>query len=170
LHAALGVIGSAHEPRVALTELQRWLALSDGDRYWHTHFRLGGKPQPKASALLGPERATEQVLNVVLPVALAQTSASFAEPREHETRDASSFPSSERVLRIFAALPRLPAHSIERYMFPRLFEGRADKPSLLLPSARHQQGLIQIFQDFCLNNTSNCADCQFPELLNRWTQ
>ena len=38
----------------------------------------------------------------------------------------------------------------------------------LINTARRQQGLTQIFQDFCLNDKSACQQCQFPELAKRW--
>jgi hypothetical protein len=28
--------------------------------------------------------------------------------------------------------------------------------------------LMQIFQDFCLNDKSACRQCQFPELVRHW--
>src|ERR1700730_2754958 len=28
-----------------------------------------------------------------------------------------------------------------------------------------QQGLLQIFEDFCLADTTNCAGCQFPKMI-----
>ena len=31
-----------------------------------------------------------------------------------------------------------------------------------------QQGLLQIYRDFCLEDTSECADCPFPEQLGQW--
>jgi hypothetical protein len=27
----------------------------------------------------------------------------------------------------------------------------------------HQQGLLQIYEDFCLQDNSDCAQCPFPE-------
>jgi hypothetical protein len=28
-----------------------------------------------------------------------------------------------------------------------------------------QQGLLQIFEDFCLADATNCANCRFPEMI-----
>jgi hypothetical protein len=28
-----------------------------------------------------------------------------------------------------------------------------------------QQGLLQIFEDFCLADTTNCVGCQFPKMI-----
>jgi hypothetical protein len=37
-----------------------------------------------------------------------------------------------------------------------------------MKTSRQQQGLMQIFLDFCLNDKSACRQCQFPELAKRW--
>ena len=31
-----------------------------------------------------------------------------------------------------------------------------------------QQGLLQIFRDYCLTDCSQCRDCRFPELVSSW--
>jgi hypothetical protein len=33
----------------------------------------------------------------------------------------------------------------------------------------HQQGLLQIYEDFCLEDDSACSDCPFPERLAQWS-
>lgn len=33
----------------------------------------------------------------------------------------------------------------------------------------HQQGLLQIYEDFCLEDDSACATCPFPERLKEWS-
>jgi hypothetical protein len=37
-----------------------------------------------------------------------------------------------------------------------------------LREALVQQGLLQIFRDYCLTDCSQCRDCTFPELVRRW--
>ena len=32
----------------------------------------------------------------------------------------------------------------------------------------HHQALLQIYQDFCLEDSSDCIDCPFPEQLLQW--
>jgi hypothetical protein len=32
----------------------------------------------------------------------------------------------------------------------------------------HHQALLQIYQDFCLEDISDCKDCPFPEQLSQW--
>ena len=42
-------------------------------------------------------------------------------------------------------------------------------PAGFLTTARAEQGLIQVFQDFCLNDKSACEHCGFPDLLRAAT-
>ena len=32
----------------------------------------------------------------------------------------------------------------------------------------HHQALLQVYQDFCLEDFSDCRDCPFPEQLAQW--
>src|SRR5205814_6647127 len=34
----------------------------------------------------------------------------------------------------------------------------------------HQQALLQIYEDFCLQDNSDCAHCPFPEQMAKWVQ
>jgi hypothetical protein len=46
----------------------------------------------------------------------------------------------------------------------RLF-GQTDRAREHLHFLYQQQGLLQIFEDFCLADTTNCVGCQFPEMI-----
>ena len=67
--------------------------------------------------------------------------------------------------------------------FPRLWAENLQLPAMLdnqkirravlrlfgeSPRANHQQGLLQVYEDFCLEDDSACADCPFPERLKEW--
>ena len=32
----------------------------------------------------------------------------------------------------------------------------------------HHQALLQVYQDFCLEDFTDCKDCPFPEQLSQW--
>jgi hypothetical protein len=32
----------------------------------------------------------------------------------------------------------------------------------------HQQGLLQIYEDFCMQDNSDCSQCPFPEQMAKW--
>jgi hypothetical protein len=50
----------------------------------------------------------------------------------------------------------------------RLF-GETDRAQEHLRFLCQQQGLLQIFEDFCLADTTNCAACRFPELIEKFS-
>jgi hypothetical protein len=38
----------------------------------------------------------------------------------------------------------------------------------LLKSAAMQQGLLQVYEDFCMQDESDCAACLFPRQVAQW--
>jgi hypothetical protein len=120
------------------------------DDYWSHHFTLAGKAQARPTELIGATRTQEIVANIALPFVAAlddERMAGIAKSR-------------------YDALPAAPSNSVVRLAGAQLLgPGLADK---LARTARRQQGLMQVFQDFCLNDKSGCRQCQFPELVRRW--
>ena len=49
----------------------------------------------------------------------------------------------------------------------RLF-GARDRGRTLLRTAAMQQGLLQIYEDFCMRDASDCEHCLFPSQLAKW--
>jgi len=49
----------------------------------------------------------------------------------------------------------------------RLF-GSAKAAAPWMRRVCHHQALIQVYQDFCLDDFSDCKDCPFPEQLAQW--
>ena len=37
-----------------------------------------------------------------------------------------------------------------------------------MKTVAHQQGVLQIYEDFCLQDNSDCAQCPFPEQMQKW--
>ena len=50
----------------------------------------------------------------------------------------------------------------------RLF-GDTPKRKTYLKKAWQHQALLQIYQDFCLRDVSDCQKCPFPEQLTQWS-
>ena len=48
----------------------------------------------------------------------------------------------------------------------RLF-GQTDRATEYIRFLYQQQGLLQIFEDFCLADATNCAACRFPEMVSK---
>ena len=131
------------------------LFLQATDEYWSQHFTLGGKTQSKPADLIGATRAQEILANVALPFV-----AAYAENRRDDRL-------RSKAKAHYDALQPAADNSIVRLAGQQLFDKPAEAKKHI-KTTRQQQGLIQVFQDFCLNDKSGCQQCQFPELVQRW--
>jgi hypothetical protein len=68
---------------------------------------------------------------------------------------------SDHLLASYHTAPLLPDNHLLRYMRHRML---GNDPVLLglVTGARQQQGLLQLFMDFCGNDEGNCQGCDFP--------
>jgi hypothetical protein len=113
--------------------------------YWAWHHGLAAPRNTVPSSLIGPGRAATILANVLIPWTAATT-------RNEISRD---------------QLRRLPAEDdnhFARHTAHALF-GHDHHPSLYHSGLR-QQGLLQIFNDFCLNSRNGCQRCGLPESLS----
>ncbi len=110
--------------------------------FWAEHCTWTGKRLPSPNAPLGASRIRAIVGNVFLPAALA--TARLGQDRAFE----------EKVHAFFAALPKEPGNHIVKIMIPRVF-GDLKPPRI---DFRTQQGLLQVYQDWCEPNPS-CRNC-----------
>ena len=117
--------------------------------FWSTHCTWTGKKMATPTAPLGAGRVRSIIGNVFVPAALA--SARMNKDRSCE----------ERILAFFADLPREPENKIQKDMLPRLF-GSAKRPRL---DFRMQQGILQMFYDWCEPNPS-CQNCRVTGYLD----
>lgn len=123
--------------------LMEWLS-SLSDPFWSNHYTLTSKTTEKKLALIGKDRITDLVMNHFLPLKIAE---------------------GDKVA--WAKYQSFPAPAINekvRRAHYRLFGNREDA-ALFLKKSWHHQGLLQIYQDFCLADTSDCETCPFPEQL-----
>ena len=116
------------------------------DEYWDHHYTVTSKPSAKRMALVGESRVTEMLANVFFPIGVAEDPARWAEFRK------LSAPLSNR---------RVETASL------RLFGG-TPPDAKLIRSAAIQQGLLQIYEDFCQRDASDCEQCLFPRQLAKW--
>ena len=118
------------------------------DPYWDHHYTLTSTRSERPLALIGTARATEMLANVFFPLAIA------AHPETWE------------------AYEKLPAATTNRRVETaavRLFgNGSAEAGRTWTKTAVHQQGLLQIYEDFCLQDDSDCERCTFPERVQRF--
>jgi hypothetical protein len=116
------------------------------DEYWDFHYTVTSKPAAKRMALVGESRVTEMLANVFYPLAIATDPARWV---------------GFKVLRAPLANQRVEVAAL------RLF-GETPRAAEFLKFAALQQGLLQIYEDFCLRDVSDCAHCPFPRQLGKW--
>jgi len=114
--------------------------------FWDHHYTLTSQPAAKAMALVGESRIAEILANVVYPFLLAEGADVWSGYEKLAAR------LSNRRLETAAA---------------RLF-GEDPHRAKFTKTVAQQQGLLQIYEDFCLQDNSDCAHCPFPEQMHTW--
>jgi hypothetical protein len=114
--------------------------------FWSRRYTLTSAPIAGKMALFGRAQALELLANHLIPLALHDEGMRFAD--YYKLR--SSAP-NEKVKR--CAL--------------RLF-GSLQAAAPWLKRVCHHQGLLQVYQDFCLEDFSDCHECPFPEQVTQW--
>lgn len=110
--------------------------------FWSHHTSFTSPTSDAPIALLGTDRIREIFINLGLPLAWIQGSL----PDWHH-------------------LPAGPSNSSLRIVVARIFQGKT--PAHLPRKAFVQQGLLQIYQDFCLREPDDCRTCRFTNLISR---
>lgn len=118
--------------------------------YWCPRAHLGSRPV-KVQRLIGAQRALTIVVDAILPLLLLD-----AQLRGNTTL-------CHTLLACYRVAPRLPDNAVLRDMARRLL-GHDPVLLALVKQARHQQGIQQIFDDFCSHNEGDCQGCEFPLL------
>ncbi len=114
------------------------------DDYWSYRYSPGGKRLPKPVSLVGRDRALTIVVNSCVPLGLLD-----ARMKSHGEEE-------EVVHRFYCGLPSPLANNVTRLMEYRMFG--SSRKQRVARSARTQQGLLQMFADWCSEDPS-CEDC-----------
>jgi len=123
------------------------------DDFWSWHWTLRSARMAKPQPLLGPARATDLAVNVILP---------WVWIRAVEGKNKNLQGSIERR---FQAWPAAEDNAVLRLARQRLLGGA---PRRTLRCAAEQQGCIQIARDFCDRSDALCNDCRFPRLVGEF--
>lgn len=115
------------------------------DPYWDFRCKFAGQRAAAPRRLVGKDRCLILVVNVLVPVLLQYA-------REH-----GDVGLEERVHAVLSYCRKLAPDSVVRSMERHLF-GTGVRRSCV-NSARRQQGLHQIYQDFCKRADSSCSQC-----------
>ncbi len=118
--------------------------------YWNRHAHFGSRPG-KAQRLIGNQRALTVVIDAMLPLLLLAA------------QQQGDIGLCHTLLHGYRTAPRLPDNAVLRDMARRLL---GDDPALLslVTGARQQQGVLQIYEDFCSNDEGDCQGCGFPAI------
>ena len=122
--------------------------------FWNFHYTLTAAASPKKMALIGESRVADILANVLFP---------FWATHDRE-------PSTPPNTRFWSEYAKLPAQLSNRRLetaATRLF-GNDPRRKQFLRTITHQQGLLQIYEDFCMQDNSDCAQCPFPEQMAKW--
>jgi len=122
--------------------------------FWNFHYTLTSDAAAKKMALIGGSRVADIVANVLFPFWLA-----------HDVK-ASVSPGKE----LWTEYAKLPAQLSNRRLETagtRLF-GYDPAWRRFLKTIAQQQGLLQIYEDFCMQDNSDCEQCPFPEQMAKW--
>jgi hypothetical protein len=114
--------------------------------FWNFHYTLTSEAAPTEMAIIGESRIADILANVLLPYFVAEGSD------------------------VWSAYEKLPAQLSNRRLetgATRLFGSDPRRPQFTKTIAQ-QQGLLQIYEDFCLQDDSDCAQCPFPEQMQKW--
>ncbi len=114
--------------------------------FWSKHHTLTSSEASQKIALLGRNQALELIANHLAPLAMLENGMTY-----HTYRKLRNSAPNDKVKR--CAL--------------RLF-GSMNAAQPWTRRVCHHQGLLQVYQDFCLEDVSNCLDCPFPEQLLQW--
>src|SRR5215470_16072248 len=116
--------------------------------FWNFHYTLTSKESPKEMALVGESRVAEILANVLFPFWAG-----------YELTDHTS-PSRQLWTEYAKLLTQLSNRRVETAA-TRLF-GSDPRRLEFLRAVAHQQGLLQIYEDFCMQDDSDCSQCPFP--------
>jgi len=124
--------------------------------FWNFRYTLSAAPARDPMALVGESRVAEILANVIFPFWCAA--------------DACHPAAERRRINVWQDYANLRAHLTNRRLetaAARLFGGDPRRQQFTKTIA-HQQALLQIYEDFCLQDNSDCAHCPFPEQMAKW--
>jgi hypothetical protein len=115
------------------------------DSFWESHATLAGTPLAAPCRLIGEERVQDILINIFWPM------VSLEEPE-----------AAVRGLEEIRAAPNSKARIATQRLLISALSPKHAREALI------QQGLLQIFRDYCATDCSKCRDCTFPELVKAW--
>jgi hypothetical protein len=116
------------------------------DDHWSYYYTFGGRRLKNKERLIGKERASVIFVNIIIPVLLVYA------------RKKSDIVLEERLFKAYKLHSKLSPNNVTRFMNYRIF-GKDMQKGSVVNTARRQQGLLQIFKDFCESDDIACKSC-----------
>jgi hypothetical protein len=114
--------------------------------FWKNHYTLTANASAEPMALVGESRVADILANVAFPFWCVENKNVWAGYAKLSARLSNR--------RLETAATRLFGDDPRRREFTK--------------TIAHQQALLQIYEDFCLQDNSDCAQCPFPEQMKKW--
>ncbi len=115
-------------------------------QFWIRRHTLTSAASAQRVALFGRSQALELIANHLAPLAMHEEGMTF--PSYYKLRNSAANDKVKRCgLRLF---------------------GSAKAAAPWMRRVCHHQALLQVYQDFCLEDFSDCKNCPFPEQLAQW--
>ncbi len=114
--------------------------------FWSHRHTLTSAASPGRVSLFGRAHALELIANHLAPLAIRQGGMTFRS--YHKLRNSA------------------PNDKVKRCSLRLFGSSKAAQP--WTRRVCHHQALLQLYQDFCLEDFSDCHDCPFPEQLLQW--
>ncbi len=127
------------------------LVSQPGWGYFGNRASFGSKTFANRTALIGADRAMTIWVNAYLPALVAWSRKNHNAALEQSLHD------------FWQNLPSLTENHLSKVMLLRFLGSRAH--SFPVKTERQQQGLIQVFKDFCDTKPTACTGCPFPDLI-----
>jgi hypothetical protein len=115
--------------------------------FWDHHYTLSSGVSSTSMALIGDTRIAEILANVIYPWRLQNR---------------------EDVWDSYAKLRAKLTNRRVETAASRLFGSESERRRAFLKTVAQQQGLLQIYEDFCMQDNSDCEQCPFPEQMRKW--
>jgi hypothetical protein len=122
--------------------------------FWNLHYTLTAAASPRKMALIGDSRIADILANVLFPFWLAHDLEVATSPSTTLWTEYAKLPAQLSNRRLETAATRLFGNDLRRKQF--------------LKTVANQQGLLQIYEDFCMQDNFDCAQCPFPEQMRKW--
>ncbi len=142
------ILLSSLAPRSKVAKMMR-LFTDVSDRFWDVRYNFNRATRlPKK--LIGRDRSISLMVDCVVPFFLALCRAEHDREMEKNLYEA------------YYIVPKPSSNSIIDFMVRNLL---GKERRYLIDTVRHQQGIIQLYNDFCYKAPAGCGQCPLPEYI-----